>query len=345
MAGSARQNRWLTSKRWWLIPVVLCALLLGAGLLFYAAPRQSKATVQDIEPRASVADYSWSDLSAIAEALSTCDSRDDALRLAAHYHLCDTDGTFDATAAKDCALTDGSVAHAVLADVWHDDRTEGGKAGLTFVLANAVGPHAMNHDFEQHEGDDADNRGGWAASDMRAWLNGDLLYQLPADLRAVLVSVQKRTANYVESNDEQDEPGHLAGSPTDWAGETSDKLWLLSACELCGAVPKQEELGIDQSMSAIYDTEGTQYQLFASNGVKAFEKNAALVRSGDSGICTWWLRTKTLEFDDGFWLVGTDGCPLNGYGEDSRVVEDPEYAPDDLWGPDHARGVVFGFCL
>jgi hypothetical protein len=60
---------------------------------------------------------------------------------------------------------------------------------------------------------------------------------------------------------------------------------------------------------------------------------------------TWWLRTKTLEFDQGFWLVGTDGTPLNGLGDDVRVVGDASYAPSELWGPDHARGVVVGFCL
>lgn len=66
---------------------------------------------------------------------------------------------------------------------------------------------------------------------------------------------------------------------------------------------------------------------------------------GDEEAQTWWLRTKTLEFGDGFWLVGTDGTTLNGLGEDARVVEDPEFSPDELWGPDHERTVVVGFCL
>ncbi|MBR3327591.1 MAG: hypothetical protein IKG22_09760 [Atopobiaceae bacterium] len=349
MTSTTQRGSWLTGKRWWLLPTLLCVVLLGAALVFCLAPRPRRAHAngQSMEPRASVADYSWSDLATLASELSSCTSRDEAVRLAACYGLCGEDGTFDASATKDVTLTDYTVARAVLADVWHDDRTDGGKAGLTFVLADAVGPHAMNHDFEQREGDDADSRGGWAASDMRAWLNGDLARMLPADLRAAIVSVQKHTANYVESTDEQDEPGHLSGAPADWASETSDRLWLLSVSELCGTVPASDNTGIDQSMASTYASEGAQYRLFAECNAKAFEKNDALVRSnsGGSNGCTWWLRSKTLEFDEGFWLVGTDGCPLNGYGEDARVVEDPEYAPDELWGPDHARGVVFDFCL
>ena len=104
-------------------------------------------------------------------------------------------------------------------------------------------------------------------------------------------------------------------------------------------------MGVDETMCGIYAGEGTQYRAFADAGVAAFAPNEALVRTLDGEATTWWLRTKTLEFGEGFWLVGTDGTPLNGLGEDARVVEDPEFAPDELWGPDHARGVVVGFCL
>ena len=77
------------------------------------------------------------------------------------------------------------------------------------------------------------------------------------------------------------------------------------------------------------------------------DPNAPVATGSNSVVpapSTWWLRTKTLEFGNGFWLVGTDGAPLNGLGEDARAA-DPAYVPDAVWGPDHARGVVVGFCL
>ena len=145
MTSTTQRGSWLTGKRWWLLPTLLCVVLLGAALVFCLAPRPRRAHAngQSMEPRASVADYSWSDLATLASELSSCTSRDEAVRLAACYGLCGEDGTFDASATKDVTLTDDTVARAVLADVWHDDRTDGGKAGLTFVLADAVGPHAM----------------------------------------------------------------------------------------------------------------------------------------------------------------------------------------------------------
>ena len=106
-------------------------------------------------------------------------------------------------------------------------------------------------------------------------------------------------------------------------------------------------MGVDETMTAVYEAEGAQYQLFSEYGSEPFTPNEALANAlaFDGERYTWWLRTKTLEFGDGFWLVGTDGTPLNGFGEDARVVEDGEYAPDVLWGPDHARGILVGFCL
>lgn len=335
-------------KRWWVAPAVLCGCLL-VGALAFAILWQPVARQANVRARASLADYGWDELSAIASELSTCESEDEALRLATHYGLCGKDGALDPTATKDVTLVDGSVVRVMIVGIWHDQRTDGGKAGLTFAFADAACTHAMNHAFEQRESDDADSHGGWAASDMRAWLNDELRYQLPPDLRARLVPVQKSTASFVESTDETDEPGHLIGSPSSGTTQTSDVLWLFSARELCGEIPALEDLGIEETMCATYETEGTQYQLFAQTDVLAFEPNEQLVRrlaqTKDSTPCTWWLRTKTLEFGDGFWLVGTDGTPLNGYGEDRRVVDDPEYAPDELWGPDHARGIVAGFCL
>ena len=325
---------------------VAVVLLLGAVLFAAGGWRSGSSSVPQ---RDALTAYSWDELSAISAEIGACESEADAIRCAASYGLCGDDGALPAS-YKDVELADGTCVRAQLVGVWHDERTDGGKAGLTFAFVDAVGTHAMNHAFEDVEGERADSVGGWSASDMRAWLNGDFLASLPADLRTRIVNVQKRTANAVNANDESDEPGHLAGAASDWIGETTDAVWLFSAAELCGSVPANESLAVDETMCAVYDGEGAQYRLFADAQVTAFAPNAALVRrlagqDDDATPTTWWLRTKMLEFGDGFWLVGTDGTPLNALGEDVRVVNNPEFAPDESWAPDHARGVIAGFCL
>ena len=294
-----------------------------------------------------MADYTWSELAAIAEEVGACGDEAEAFRTAARFGLCDEDGSPVAGQAKEIALADGRTVHAQLAGIWHDVRADGGRAGLTFVFAEAAGEHAMNHAFEDARGDAPDSVGGWSASDMRAWLNGDFFYDLPSDLRNGIVAVEKSTVNRADTAAELDEAGHLAGARADWADVTADRVWLLSASEVCGAIPESDSLGIDDTMAALYAGEGAQYRLFADGGIAAFEPNDALVRSdaAAAGPCTWWLRTKTLEFGDGFWLVGTAGAPINGLGDAPPAAQDPEYAPSELWGPDHARGVVAGFCL
>lgn len=321
--------------------VAVAVLLIGLAVAFAYPASEQSADAAHVSPKAALGEYGWDELSAISNEVSACATEEEAIRCAAKYGLCGEDGALPTDAFKAIELADGALVRVQLAGVWHDKRTDGGQAGLTFAFADAAGEHAMNHAFEDAQGDMADSTGGWSASDMRAWLNGDFYRQLPADLRAGIVSVQKQTASMVSTNDESDEPGHVAGAPADWIGETSDKLWLFSAAELCGTVPANEDMGTDETMSRIYAGEGAQYRLFADAGAVAYAPNAVLVRGAE----TWWLRTKMLEFGDGFWLVGTDGTPLNGLGEDARVVTDPEYAPDEVWGPDHARGVVAGFCL
>lgn len=341
MGAFVKNHAWEVAAAIVAAVLVTCAALFAVGAYGGGSPRT------DVPERASLSGYSWEELSAISAEAGACPSGEEAARVAARYNLCGDDGSPDPSQFKEIELADGRTVRAQLAGIWHDERSDGGKAGLTFVLADAVGPHAMNHAFDDPEGADADSTGGWGASDMRAWLDGELWYDLPADLRAAVVAVQKTSASRVGTGDELAEPGAISGAASDWADEASDRLWLLSASELCGTLPENDGLGVDATMAATYSAEGSQYRLFADAGVEAFASNIALIRSlaGEGRPSTWWLRTKTLEFGDGFWLVGTDGTPLNGLGEDARVVDDPTYAPDELWGPDHPRAVIIGFCL
>ena len=339
-----------------IVVAIAVAVVLLAAALAYPGESQGDVASEPVAPRTALSEYSWDELARISAEIGRCANRDDALACARRYSLCAEDGALAGLPTKDVQLANGQVVPVALVDMYRDDLTSGGKAGLTFMFLQPVGEHAMNHAFESSDGDNPDSVGGWAASDMRAWLNGDFLYELPADLRTCLKRVQKLSAGSVGTGDELDEPGRLGGTGSDWTRETSDLLWLPSVAELCGSVPAKPDLGVDSTMAAVYGAEGEQYQLFADWGIAAFQPNAQIAMDGGGELgnkeldgedapCTWWLRTKTLEFGDGFWLVGADGTPLNGLGEDARVASDPSFAPDSLWGPDHARGVVPCFCV
>lgn len=343
-----RMRAW-TSARWLAMPLALAAFLLGASILVVLEPWSSRGGL-DVSPRETWTSYSWDELSSISDVLAGCADEHEAYVLASRYGLCGADGTLDEGLRKEVALLDGTSAWVTLVGVAHDERPDGRHAGLTFALCGLSREHAMNLSFEDAEGDYADAVGGWAASEARAWLVDTLWYELPADLRTEVVAVQKETAGSVDATDELASTGQLSGSAADWVTQTTDRLWLFSVAELCGSVPARDDLGVDETMCGIYGAEGSQYQLFAQVGAAAFAPCETLAHLGQAADDpkarrTWWLRTKTLEFGDGFWLVGTDGTPLNGLGEDSRAADDPEYAPDELWGPDHARALVVGFCL
>ena len=336
-----------------IVAAIVAAILVAVAVTYpdsSGAASNQASEKPPVSAKASLGDYTWDELSRISSEISQCASKEEAVSRAHRYALCNADGSLGQASEKEVVLKSGLRSAVRLADVWSDNRADGGKAGLTFVFSQPVGEHAMNHAFESASGKDADSTGGWSACDMRSWLNGDFLHELPDDLSARIALVQKKSASSVDTRDELDEAGRLAGTGADWAVETSDKLWLLSAAELCGSIPVKRDFDIDSTIASVYAVEGEQYRLFADAGVKAFAANETTSvpwapEGVDASPCTWWLRTKTLEFGDGFWLVGTDGTPLNGLGEDSRVVKDRSYAPDNLWGPDHARAVVPAFCL
>jgi hypothetical protein len=81
----------------------------------------------------------------------------------------------------------------------------------------------MNSGAKDWDGNLTLDGGGWAKSDMRAWLNGEDFYgNLPADLKNVIKTVTKLSDNgYYDYH-----PGPASLTPTD------DKIFIASAEEL-----------------------------------------------------------------------------------------------------------------
>ena len=211
------------------------------------------------------------------------------------------------------ALADGTQTTVQIVGFAHDDKTAGGKAGITFIFGDCVGGAPMNSTDT--------NAGGWEASQMRAYLNGDWRTQLPQDLDAVIVPVDKLSNNVGETD-------AVSAVTT-----TSDALWLFSLSELAGAVPAGrtgEGYGLfEEGYVDVLDAAGSQYGLFCDMGVgTGNSENACLVKTRTDTYAFWWLRTS--EPRDGY-------CFLR--------VDQHGYTPSGSDGASCANYMVPGFCI
>lgn len=167
--------------------------------------------------KSAVEAYTWDELSRISAEIGAAGDEAAAIEVAKKYNLCTPEGKLDGTQVKSVALADGTQTTVQIVGFAHDDKTAGGKAGITFIFGDCVGEAPMNSTDT--------NAGGWEASQMRAYLNGDWRTQLPQDLDAVIVPVDKLSNNVGETD-------AVSAVTT-----TSDALWLFSLSELAGAVP------------------------------------------------------------------------------------------------------------
>ena len=223
------------------------------------------------------------------------------------------EGKLDGTQVKSVTLADGTQTTVQIVGFAHDDKTAGGKAGITFIFGDCVGEAPMNSTDT--------NAGGWEASQMRAYLNGDWRTQLPQDLDAVIVPVDKLSNNVGETD-------AVSAVTT-----TSDALWLFSLSELAGAVPAGrtgEGYGLfEEGYVDVLDAAGSQYGLFCDMGVgMGNSENACLVKTRTDTYAFWWLRTS--EPRDGY-------CFLR--------VDQHGYTPSGSDGASCANYMVPGFCI
>lgn len=270
------------------------------------------------EVKASVDAYSWEELSNISDEIAKASSEDAAIEVAKTYNLATSEGKLDGSQMKFVSLSDGTQATVQIAGFAHDDKTDGGKAGITFIFKNIIAEHDMNSSDK--------GSGGWEGSQMRSWLASDGMNMLPDDLRNCLVAVNKFTNNVGETKD--------VSSVT----ATSDKLWLCSYVELAGKI---SETGFSSSAdyAPILDAEGTQYKVFADMGVSGFSgnavsENADLVKQFKGQPNIWWERSPAIVLSGNFLEVSETGIPFYVAGFGMGMNDEQE-----------EHGVVPGFCI
>lgn len=224
--------------------------------------------------REAVEDYSWDELSQISALIAAADSDEEGLEVAERYNLCAPDGTLDGTQTKELELSDGTTLEMRVAAFRADERSDGsGVAGITLI--------AGNDSLLRPMGSSDDLGSGWVDSDLRAWMNGELVDELPEDLSNVIVQVDKRTNT----------PPSVGGQKV-----TADTLWIPSYSEVVGA------LGPGAEFYGSYDPEGSQYQLFSDLGIRWGGDTSALATGTN-----WWLRSPDRTSDIRYLVVLDDG--------------------------------------
>lgn len=292
-----------------LLVVAFCAAV--AACLLLAGCSGSSST------KANVGSYSWSELSSISKEISEAETDAEGMEIAESYNLIGSNGKLDGSQTKSVTLKDGTKATVALAGIRQDTKSDGSKAGLTFVFTDAIAARGMNDDY--------DNTGGWEKSDMRSWLaSSDFTGLLPSDLVSAAVAVNKKTNTATEAS-----PSQMA--------TTADKFWLLSVSEVSGSVSANNLPAQCRYPASAYNAEGSQYQMFKNMGVSGGSDASQLIRkcvvdteSGnvmEGDPCLWWLRSMSMNWTAGYANVTDDGNPY------------------DSWPADIDLGVVPGFCV
>ena len=282
--------------------IVLVAL--GAGLLWLVSsggapvPATIASGGDEVEPR-SFSEYSWEELAEVAQLVAAAPSDEEGDALAEEYGV-------GVGATRPLALDDGRQATLTVVGVRADERADGsGVAGLT-LMASPIAVRPMNSIDT--------NAGGWEASELRAWLDTEGSALLPDALADAVVAVSKSTNNVGVSSD--------AAAVT----QTSDRLWLFSASEVCGAPGWfAQEYGEEPNAYtgyvdfSVYDdilaAEGEQYAYFADAGVSGSSDPGHVLALDWAGAdVAWWYRTSypysfTGEDASYFYQVMASGYP------------------------------------
>lgn len=148
----------------------------------------------------------------------------------------------------------------------HDDLSDGtGKAPLTFQLHDC-------YDEKKQMNSSNTNSGGWTNCAMRSTHLPAILNLMPAEVKAAIREVQKKTS---------------AGNKSSSIQTTNDKLFLLSEIEIFG--------------STVYSFagEGTQYAYYQAGNSK--------VKNLSGGANYWWERSPQSSHSAAFCRVHSNG--------------------------------------
>lgn len=170
----------------------------------------------------------------------------------------------DGTCYKDMTIN-GKAYRIDIIGKNHDTYAAGGTAPLTFQMHDCYGTaYSMNSSNT--------NSGGWRNSAMRTTHLPAILNMMPAEVKAAIRDVRKKTS---------------AGNQSSSIQTTNDKLFLLSEIEIFG------------STTYSFAGEGTQYAYYQAGNSK--------VKNLNGGANNWWERSPSSSKTTTFCLVIVNG--------------------------------------
>lgn len=308
-----------------IVLALVAAVLCGCGNAGPAtsAPSAQESHVQELGvlQKKPLNDYTWSELAEISSRIAAATSDEEGRSIAHEFGLVDDAGKLS-DQTKQTKLNETRALDVRLAGIRHDNKSDGtGKAGLTFMTVGALDIRPMN--------DVATVEGGWEASALRNWLNGDATSMFEKELVGVIVPVNKLTNNVglTESFDS--------------ITETSDKLWVPSVHEVCGDVTWdieefRQRRGYED-VDGLLNAEGDQYEVFAQAGVTGSDAAGGFLSlAASTGPYPWWYRTPYPFEWHNLGPTGNDGFFYR--------VMDSGY-PKSIGSPEDPSSVVTCFCV
>ncbi|WP_041668492.1 InlB B-repeat-containing protein [Acetobacterium woodii] len=167
--------------------------------------------------------------------------------------------------------------HDVLSD------NTGNKTNITFGLRKPLNTtKAMSSTLY--------NYGGWNASPVRSWVNGEVYNQLSSDLRNIIKTVNKNTSGGADS------PSIIT---------SQDKLFLFSEVEITGKILGQSYYG-----------EGEKYPIFTNDASRVKVRSTGFYPENSH----WWSRSPIPSVDQYYVSIipngqtGATGASTNNFG-------------------------------
>ena len=147
--------------------------------------------------------------------------------------------------------------------------------GFVLEFADIITTHRMNPYTNGSTNGDG-NKGGWEYSEMRTYVNSDILGALPEELKNAIIDTTVVS-------------GHGSNDSVNFT--TTDKLYLLSTVEVVF------DVGFDTA-----NTETRTLDYYATNNT-----NAARVKKLNNSANYWWLRSAYSDSDYMFQYITGDG--------------------------------------
>ena len=137
------------------------------------------------------------------------------------------------------------------------------------------------------------NVGGWPASEMSTYANGDFLKKLPSDLQSVIINTKVVS-------------GHGSADTSNFP--STDKIYLLSAHEVYEDGTSNQ---VSTSDSAWDKTRQLDYYANLGEGVTTNSYSGAIKKDINGNASIWWLRAANFNFTNFFWVVNVYGSNSN----------------------------------